>query len=247
MLEHRLHPLPIGDQVLREVAVLDRDAFHEIDLDTGKGLFLDGHDPFSTDAIKRLGDRLADPLVLLGRDRRHVHQIVVSLDLPSAAPQLVHDHFGRVFDAAAQQHRVGSLLERLHPLPHDRLGQQRGGGRPVAGQVGGLVGDLADELRAHVLQRVGQLDLTRDRDTVVGDRRRAGESLEHDVAALGAERDLDRVGQLIHALLQQRSSLVVEVEDLSHRWGLSLGFRLRRESRCHGPAAAHRRDPPSHH
>ena len=123
---------------------------------------------------------------------------------------------GRLLDAAPQQHRVGALVERAHALAHDRLGQQRRRRRAVAGQVGRLVGDLAHELRAHVAVLVGELDLARDRDAVVGDRRRTGKPLEHDVAALRAERHLDRVGQLVDAGLQQPARLVVEVEPLAH-------------------------------
>ena len=91
-----------------------------------------------------------------------------------------------LLDAALEQHRVGALVERVHAFTHDRLREQRRRRRAVARQVGGLVGDLADELRAHVLVLVGELDLARDRHAVVGDRRRAGEPLEYDVAALRA-------------------------------------------------------------
>ena len=42
------------------------------------------------------------------------------------------------------------------------------------------------------------------------------EPLEHDVAALGAERHLDRVRQLVDAGLQQLPGLVVEVQALAH-------------------------------
>ena len=44
-----------------------------------------------------------------------------------------------------------------------------------------------------------ELDLLGDRDAVLGDRRRAELLLDDDVAALGAERDLDRVGQHVDA------------------------------------------------
>ena len=44
-----------------------------------------------------------------------------------------------------------------------------------------------------------ELDLLGDRDAVLGDRRRAEALLDDDVAALGAERDLDRVGEGVDA------------------------------------------------
>ena len=87
----------------------------------------------------------------------------------------------------------------LDPLAVDRLGEDGGGGGAVAGDVGGLGGDLADHLGAHVLERVLELDLLGDGDAVLGDRGRAELLLDDDVAALGAERDLHRVGQLVDA------------------------------------------------
>ena len=62
-----------------------------------------------------------------------------------------------------------------------------------------LRGDLAHHLRAHVLELVLELDLLGDGDAVLGDRRRAEALLDDDVAALGAERDLHRVGERVDA------------------------------------------------
>ena len=58
---------------------------------------------------------------------------------------------------------------------------------------------LAHHLGAHVLELVGELDLLGDGDAVLGDARRAERLVEHDVAALGAERHLDRVGENVDA------------------------------------------------
>ena len=53
-----------------------------------------------------------------------------------------------------------------------------------------------------LLVRVLELDLLGDGDAVVGDRGCAPLLVEDDVAALGAERDADRVGELVHARLE---------------------------------------------
>jgi hypothetical protein len=63
-----------------------------------------------------------------------------------------------------------------------------------------LRGDLADHLRAHVLELVRELDLLRDAHAVLGDAGCAERLVENDVAALGPERDLDRIGEDVHAL-----------------------------------------------
>ena len=70
---------------------------------------------------------------------------------------------------------------------------------PSPATVAGLRGDLAHHLRAHVLELVGEFDLLGDGDAVLGDAGRAEALVEHDVAALGAERHLDGVGQNVDA------------------------------------------------
>ena len=89
-------------------------------------------------------------------------------------------------------HRLGALAD-------DRLGQHGRGRGAVAGLVAGLRGDLAHHLRAHVLELVGELDLLGDGDAVLGDARRAERLVEHDVAALRAQRHLDGVGENVDA------------------------------------------------
>jgi len=74
------------------------------------------------------------------------------------------------------------------------------------------VGDLADELRALILEDVLDLDLTRDGDTVVRDGRGAELLVEDDVTALGAERHLDSVGDLVDATLKGAPRLLAELE-----------------------------------
>src|SRR5439155_555565 len=80
-------------------------------------------------------------------------------------------------------------------LADDRLSKDGRGRRAVAGDVVRRRRDLADELRALVLEDVLDLDLTSDRDAVVGDGRRAELLVDHDVPALRAKGDLDRVGE----------------------------------------------------
>ena len=61
-----------------------------------------------------------------------------------------------------------------------------------------------------------KFDLARDRDAVVGDHRRAEGLVEHDVAALRAERHLDRVRELVDSALQRVAGVLVEDQDLGH-------------------------------
>ena len=141
----------------------------------------------------------------------------------------------------------------LQPGVDQGLGQHGGGGGAVAGDVVGLGRDRLGQLGAEVLVRVVELDLAGDRDAVVGDDRRAERLVQDDVAALRAERDLDRVGQLVDAALERAAGVLVETEDLRHgvpscltvrRCGTDRTPRCRAQpnapARCGGPGRSDR-------
>ena len=98
--------------------------------------------------------------------------------------ELVDDGLDGLVDAALELHRVVAGGDELGALAVDRLREHGRGGGAVAGDVGGLGGDLLHHLRAHVLELVLELDLLGDGDAVLGDRRRAEALLDDDVAAL---------------------------------------------------------------
>ena len=126
---------------------------------------------------------------------------ISSLDLIFCALllELLDDGGDGEVDAALEVHRVGAGGNRLGAFLDDRLGENGGGGGAVAGEVGGLGSDLAHHLGAHVLELVLELDLLGDGDAVLGDAGGAERLLDHDVAALGAERHLDGVGENVDA------------------------------------------------
>src|SRR5690606_6941553 len=70
--------------------------------------------------------------------------------------------------------------------------------------------NLLHHLRAHVLELVLQLDLLRDRHTVLRHGGGAEALLEHRVATLGAERRLDGVGEDVHALQHPLTGVITE-------------------------------------
>src|SRR4029453_12943373 len=61
-----------------------------------------------------------------------------------------------------------------------------------------------------------ELDLLGDRHAIVGDGGGSPLLLEHHVAALGAERHLDGVSELVHAPLEAATSFLVECDHLGH-------------------------------
>jgi hypothetical protein len=110
---------------------------------------------------------------------------------------------------------------RLQAFLDDRLGQNGGGGGAVAGLVIGALGHFLDHLRAHVLELVGKLDLLGDGDAVLGDARRAERLVDDHVAALGAQRRLDRVGEDIDAPQHPVAGIGVELDVLGSHVGCS--------------------------
>ena len=102
-------------------------------------------------------------------------------------------------DAALEIHRVHAGGNRLGAFLDDRGGEHGRRGGAVAGLVIGLRGDFAHHLRAHVLELVFELDLLGDGDAVLGDAGSAEALVDHDVAALGAERDFHGVGERLDA------------------------------------------------
>jgi hypothetical protein len=212
VLEHHFHALGVGDEVGREVAAVELHALDDVQAGLERlGLF-DGDDAVLADLVHGVGDDLADRLVVVGRDGADLRDHVPAHRLRHLL-QLLGDGRHGLLDAALDVHRVGAGGDVLGALAVDGLGQHGRRGGAVAGDVGGLARDLAHHLGAHVLERILQLDLLGHGDAVLGDRRRSELLVEDDVAALGSEGDLDRVGQQVHAA-ENRLARVLAVNDL---------------------------------
>src|SRR4051794_17412770 len=243
ILEDRLHPLLVGDHVRRDVALVELHALGELEVHAERLALLDVHDAVLADLLDGVGDDVAD-LVVAGGDGRHAGDLVLAGDLLGLLLDLVDDGVDGLLDAALEAERVGAGRDVLEALADDRLGEDGCGRRAVAGDVVGRRGDLADELRALVLEDVLDLDLTSDGDAVVRDRRGAELLVEHHVAALRAERDLHRVRHGVDAGLEGGASGGVVLQFLVSHVCLSLlTTRSWRERRSRGAPAAPRPRP----
>src|SRR6202012_2782645 len=136
---------------------------------------------------------LADLGIAVGRNCADLGDLLVRGDLLGVLDEVRNDGFDRKVDTALEVHRVHAGGNRLGAFTDDRSRQNGCGGGAVAGSIGRLGGDFAHHLGAHVLELVVKLDFLGDGDAVLGDAGRAERLVEHDVAAFGAERDLDRV------------------------------------------------------
>src|SRR5213592_1556684 len=214
VLEHGLHLLRIGDEVGRQVAAVELHPVHRLERGLETLCLLHRDHAVLTHLLHRVGDLVADLLVPIGGDGADLRDLLPALGGRGDPLQLLHHQLDRLVDAALQRHRVGARGDRLQALAEDRLRQHRRGGRAVAGNIGGLGRHFLHHLGAHVLDLVFELDLLRDGDPVLGDRRVPELLVDDDVATLRTEGDLHRLGQLVHASLEARARLCIEFEVL---------------------------------
>ena len=197
ILELDDHLLGIGDEVGREIAAVELHALDHVELGLHALGFFDRDHALVADLLHGLGDHVADLLVVIGGDPADLRDLGIGRDLLAALLEILgHRRDGHV-DAALEVHRVEAGGDRLDAFAHDRLGENGRRGGAVARQRAGPRGHVLDELGAHVLEFVGELDLLGDGDAVLGDARRAVGFIEDDVAALRAQRHLDGVGENI--------------------------------------------------
>ena len=227
VLEHGLHALGVGHEVRRDVAPVELHPLGVFLLEADRLAFLDGDDTVLADLVHDLGDQLAD-LGVGGADGGHGRDLLAGLDRAGVLLELADDGLDALVQAALDDHRVGARGDVLEALGDDRLAEHDRGGGAVAGDVIGLGRDLLEELRAHVLEGLLELDLAGDGHAVVGDGRGAELLVQHDVAALGTEGHLDRVGELVDAALEGATSGLVEDELLGHGACSSLVCVVRR-------------------
>ena len=187
------HLVGVGDEVGRDVAAVELHAFDDFKLGLERLGFLDRDDALVADLLHGVGEELADLGVAVGGDGADLGDFLVRGDLLGVLDEVGDHGVHRHVDTALQVHRVHAGGNRLGAFTDDRSRENGRGGGAVAGRVGRLGGDFAHHLRAHVLELVLELDFLGDGDAVLGHAGSAERLVEHDVAALGTERHLDRV------------------------------------------------------
>ena len=193
------HFLGVGHEVGRQVPAVELHALDDFQRRFGGLGFLDGDDTLVADLLHRLGDIVADLLFAVGRDRADLGNFRRGGDLGGTRLEVLDDFGDGEIDAALEIHRVHAGGNELDAFVDDRLGEHGRRGGAVAGDVVGLGRNRADHLGAHVLELVFEFDFLGDGDAVLGDSRGAERLVDHHVAALGTERDLDGVGENVDA------------------------------------------------
>ena len=215
VLEDRFHAVRVGHEVLRDVAPVELHPLGVFLLEADRLTFLDGDDTILADLVHDLGDQLTD-LGIGGADGGHGRDLVAGGHRSGVLLELRDDGLDALVQTALDDHGVGAGGDVLETLGHERLAEHHGGGGAVAGDVVGLGRDLLEELRAHVLEGVLELDLASDGHAVVGDGGGAELLVQHHVAALGTQGHLDRISELVDASLERATSGLVEDELLRH-------------------------------
>ena len=198
VFEHAFHALGVRDEVRGEVAAVELHAFDHFQRRFHGAGFFNGDDAVLADLLHRFGDDAADLTVVVGADRADLSDHV-ALDVTVQLLDFLDGGFDGLLDAALQSGGACAGGHGLHAFAEDGLCQHGCGGGAVAGHVGSLGSDFAYHLRAHVLERILQLDFLRYRHAVLGDDRRAEFLFNHRIAALGAEGDLYRVREGVDA------------------------------------------------
>src|SRR5699024_6582936 len=185
--------LLVVDEIRAQVAAVALHAFDDVQLVFQRLAFFDRDHAFLADLLHGLGDDVADVAVGVGGDGADLRDGLVVLGGLGQVGQFADGGRHGLVDAALEVHRVHAGGDRLHAFANERLRQHGGGGGAVTGDVGRLGSGFLDDLRAQVLELVGQLDFLGHGHAVLGDGGSAEALLEHDIAALGTESDLDGV------------------------------------------------------
>src|SRR5229473_3515226 len=157
--------------------------------------------------IHRFGDDRADGGVAVCRNRADLRNHIAP-DGFRKALNLSDRPLDRLVYAAFERHRISAGGDGLHALAENRLSQYGGGGGAVTRNVRSLGSDFAHHLRTHVLHRIFQVDLFCNCHAVLGNRRRSKLLVDHDVATLGSQSDLDCIGELVDTAQNCRARLL---------------------------------------
>ena len=163
------HRLGARDEIGGNVAAVKFHTFHVLGLEVEALALLNRDDAVLTDFVHHVGNQSADFLIL-GADRGDLGDLVVLVHAHGHILQLLDDLVHARVDAVLDEHRVRAGGNQLQALVHNNLGQNGRGGGAVAGDVVRLGGGFLQELRAHVLERVGQFNFLGNGHAVVGDR-----------------------------------------------------------------------------
>ena len=192
------HLVHISCHVGGDIASVELHAFNQVQLGQHGLALFDGDDAVLGDLLHSVRYHLAD-FIITGRNSSDSLDVLLAVDGGRHSRDLGNGCVRGLLHALAQDNGVGACRQVLHAFVDHSLGQNGSGGRAVTGHIIGLGGNFLDQLRAHVLEAVFQLDLLGNGHTVIGNGGSAIGFVQDYVSALGAQCDLNSIRELINA------------------------------------------------
>ena len=216
VLEVRFHRTGIGNEVGRNVPLVELHSVDVLDFHVTALAFFHGDHTVLADTLESVGQQFANLVVVVGRDRTDVGDFLLILDGTPHLDEVIAGCCDRLFDAAtnrcgvAARHDVSQAFFENGASQH---GRRRGS---VTGKVARLLCDLDDELCTHVFESVFQFDFLGDGHAVFGHGRPAKRFVDDHVATGWSHRDRHRIGQLIDTGHHASTSMIVKKELFCH-------------------------------
>lgn len=212
VVDDGFHLVGVGYHVGGDVASVELHALDNLCLGLCNLRLLNGDNAVGGDLLHSVGNDSADILVS-GGNGGYSRDVLGALNRLRVGLDSLDSGVNGLLDALLDDHRVCACNNVLHALADECLSEQGSGGGAVAGDIVCLCGDFFYKLSAHVLKGIFELNILGDGDTVVGDEGSAVLLVEHNVSALGAERDFNCVSELIDTGLESLAGFLA-VNDL---------------------------------
>ena len=221
ILELALHAIGSGDEVRREIALVELHTLDDVESRLERlGLF-DRDRAVLTDLVHRVGNHLADLDVAVGGNRGDLSDLVGRLDLLGELGDRLGNSDGSLVDTVLKSHGIRAGGEVLKSLAVDGLGEERRRRRAVARDVIRLGGDFLNHLSAHILEGIGKLDFLGYGNSVLGDLGRAELLVDDDVTAGRTESRSYGARKLLDTGENLLTSFCIKFNLLSHFFCLS--------------------------
>ena len=138
----------IGDEVGADVAAIELHSFDDVEGSIDTFGFFDSDDAVFTDLVHRIGNQIADFVVVVGGNGADLGDFLLAANRLRHALQFRNDFLNGFIDTALEVNGIHTGGHCLEAFGIDLLGQYGCRGRTVAGDIAGLGSDFANHLGA---------------------------------------------------------------------------------------------------
>ncbi len=169
-----------------------------------------GDDAVFANFVHYIGDKFAN-FAVSGGDRGHLSYFFACLDRFAHRLDFVDDGLNALLQSTAQDHRIGASGEIPEAFDNDGLCQDGRGGGTITSHIICFGRDLFQQLRAHILKWLGQIDITSNGYTIIGNGWCTKLFVKHNIAALWPKCDFDGFCQRVDALFKGTTRLFIKL------------------------------------